>query len=284
MDLAYWGFRRWPFERSFAADRFFASPLHDEALARLLFLVEEGRRSGVLVGAARTGKSFLLKLLKDRSERLARLVVRCEANGIDGQELALQIAQGCHVSVDIDSSSGRIWQGLQARFSALSLIQQSMVVLIDHFDQADVRCLGTISRLHQLADSMGVRLTVILATRNRAIPAALMADTELRIDLEPWTESECTQFVHHAMNQAGSPNLVFTDEAIAAVHVETGGVPGDAVTLCHLSLLVARARDEKLVISEDVLAASSELRPRASETAAKPRLVIERPFAMSAGS
>lgn len=284
MDLAYWGFRRWPFERSFAADRFFASPLHEEALARLLFLVEEGRRSGVLVGAARTGKSFLLKLLKDRAERMARMVVRCEANGLDAQELALQIAQGCGVSVDIDSTSARIWHGLQTRFSALSLIQQSVVLLFDHFDQAESTCLSAISRLHQLADSMGVKLTIILATRHRTIPGALMADTELRIDLEPWTENECMLFVHHAMSQAGSPNVVFTDEAITAIHDVTLGVPGDAVTLCHMSLLVAQAREDKLVTSDFVLVASSELRPQPIEPAIKPRLAVEHSYAVGAGS
>ena len=75
MDLAYWGFRRWPFERTFAPDRFFASPVHEEALARLLFLVEEFRRTGIVIGPAGTGKTYLLKQLQQRAERLGRLTV-----------------------------------------------------------------------------------------------------------------------------------------------------------------------------------------------------------------
>ena len=56
MDLSYWGFQRWPFDRTFAQDRFYSSPIHEEAFARLLFLVEEFRRSGLLTGPAGTGR------------------------------------------------------------------------------------------------------------------------------------------------------------------------------------------------------------------------------------
>ena len=75
---------------------------------------------------------------------LGRLTVRCEALGVDGHELISQVAIGCHVPCDPDASPARIWSGLRARFAALTLIQQPLVIIIDHFDQIDVSCQQTV--------------------------------------------------------------------------------------------------------------------------------------------
>ena len=172
MDLGFWGFRHWPFDRSFSAERFFASQQHDEAMARMLFLVEESRRCGIIVGPSGTGKTYLLKLLQQRSERLGRLVVRCEATGIEGEEFIGQIAAGCNAAVDPNATSARIWSGLRSRFAALSVIRQPLIILIDHFDQVEFRCQQAVWRLNQLADAVGLKLTVVLATRDRKIGRA----------------------------------------------------------------------------------------------------------------
>lgn len=277
MDLAFWGFRRWPFERSFAADRFFAGSLHEEALARLLFLVEEHRRSGIVMGPAGTGKTFLLRLVQQRAERLGRLSVRCDATGLDGHELAGQIAVGCHISCDVDASSARIWSGLNARFAALAIVQQSIVVIIDHFDLVQFSCQQAVCRLHQLADSAGVTLTVILATRDRIVPAALTDFLDLRIDIAPWTVAECLQFINSAVAQAGSKEMLFTDEAVNSLHELTNGVPASVVAMCNLSLLAAMGREEKLITQEIVEAAASEVASRLDDQLWISRLPNERP-------
>ena len=262
MDLGFWGFRHWPFERSFSADRFFASQQHDEAMARMLFLVEESRRCGIIVGASGTGKTYLLKLLQQRSERLGRLVVRCEATGIEGEEFIGQIAVGCNAAVDPNSTSARIWSGLRARFAALAVIRQPLIILIDHFDQVEFRCQQAVWRLNQLADAVGLKLTVVLATRDRTFPAVLQDLVELRIDISPWNSSETSQFIKSAVEHADCRDGVFTDDAISAIHEVTNGVPARVVSLSSHSLLAARGQDQMLVTREHVEAAASELLPR----------------------
>ena len=271
MNLAYWGFRHWPFDRSFAADRFFASPIHEEAMARLLFLVEESRRSGMLVGPSGTGKTYLLRLLQQRAERLGRLTVRCEATGLDGHELTRQIAFACHVHCDPQATPARIWNGLQSRFAAMALIQQPLVVVIDHFDLVENSCQQAVCRLHQLADAVGVKLTVVVATRDRVVPAALQNVVELRIDVAPWTAAETSQFVNMSIEHAGCTQILFTDEALASIHEMTNGIPATVVTLGHLSLLAAMGKEETLVTREFVEATANELLPRNSDHSVKLR-------------
>jgi len=262
MDLSFWGFRHWPFDRSFSADRFFASQQHDEAMARMLFLVEESRRCGIIVGPSGTGKTYLLKLLQQRAERIGRLTVRCEATGIESDEFVGQIAVGCNAVVDPNMTSSRIWSGLRSRFAALAVIRQPLVILIDHFDQVEFRCQQAVWRLNQLADATGLKLTVFLATRDRTFPAVLQDLVELRIDITPWNSVETSQFIISAIEHAGCNERMFTDDALTAIHELTNGVPARVVSLSSHSLLAARGQDQVLVTRECVEAAASELLPR----------------------
>ncbi len=282
MDLAYWGFRHWPFERSYAMDRFFASSLHDEASARLMFLVEEYRRSGIVMGPAGTGKTFLLRRMQERANRLGRITVRCDATGMTGQELAGQIATGCRVPCDADATNARIWSGLNSRFAALAVVQQPIVVMIDHFDMVEFSCQQVVCRLHQLADSVGAKLTVVIATRHRTVPAALQDVIELRIEIAPWTLLECSRFIKTSVVQAGSSESLFADEAIDSLYNLSKGVPANLVTLCHLSLLAAMGQEETRVTQAIVEAVSSEVAPRTGDPISRTRLSNERPVLANA--
>lgn len=258
MDLAYWDFRYWPFDRSFAADRFFASQQHEEALARMLFLVEESRRCGVVIGPAGSGKSFLLKLLQNRTERLGRVTVRCDATGLEGNELLGQIALACQAPVDVDATPSRIWTGLRARFAGLALIRQPLVVLIDHFDLVDPSCHQAVWRLHQSADAVGLKLTILLVTREQPTSALVQELVELRIELHSWTSNETAQFIRTAVDRAGSNRVLFSDEALFMIHELASGLPSAVISLSNHCLLAARGQDERLVTPDCVEAVAAE--------------------------
>lgn len=261
MDLEFWGFKRWPFERSLVADRFFVSPLHEEAMARLLFLIEESRQTGVMVGPGGCGKTYLLKLVQQRAERLGRLTIRSEATGLDGHEFICGIAAGCHVPCDPDITSARVWNGIQKRFTALAVIQQLVVIVIDHFDSVDFRCQQAVVRLRQLADAIGVKLTMILATRGQILPAELQDVVELRIDIGPWTVADTSRFIRWSIEKAGSQKSLFNDDAIDLIHQIADGIPAAIVTICNLALLAARAHEETSVNQLIVDAVQRELMP-----------------------
>lgn len=259
MDSTNWGLRYWPFERTYAADRYFSSSSHEEALARLLFLVEEPGRTGILQGGAGTGKTFLLKLLQQKAARLGRLTVRCDATGLEGTDLALQIALACHVPCGIDTTSGRIWSGLQARFAALAVVQQPLVIIIDHFDQVDVSCQQAVVRLRQIAESAGTKLTLLLATRSLTSLPVVQEIVDLRIELAPLSIEEIAQFLTTITTKCGAPDISFTDDALAAVHRLTGGVFTSIVTLCNLALLGALSEGDTTITRQFVEAASTEM-------------------------
>ena len=262
MDLAFWGFRHWPFERSTSGNRPFVGAAHDEALARLMFLVEERRRCGLLSGAAGTGKSCLLRQVQASAMRLGRLCVRVDATGLDGNELAWRVADGCQADCDVGDSPAKLWSGLQTRFTGLAVVQQPAVVLIDHFDLVEFGCSQSLRRLMQLANATGAELTVLIAARERFTAPLLLDAVELHVELSAWSEDETARFLWDSLRRAGSCEAIFTADAIQAIHALTGGNPSKVVRLCDLTLLAALSEERRRVDSQIVKAAAMELSPR----------------------
>ena len=72
MYASHWGLQESPFRNYTNPQRFYQSPTHEEALARLHFLVEEHRRLGLLLGPGGSGKSFLLEVFAAQLRRGGR--------------------------------------------------------------------------------------------------------------------------------------------------------------------------------------------------------------------
>lgn len=260
MDLSFWGFRHWPFARIVNDRPLFVGTAHDEACARLLFLVEERRRCGLLSGATGTGKSCLLRQVQASAMRLGRLCLRLDATGLNASELAWQIADGCHADCGADDSSTQVWSSLQARLSGLAIVDQPIVLLVDHFDLVEFGCGQALRRLMQLADHSRADLTVLIATRERFIAPLLMEAVELHVELTAWSEREVAHYIADSLRQAGSRETVFTAEALTAIHSQTKGNPSQVTRLCDLALLAAMSEDRRRVDAQVVYAASDELR------------------------
>jgi len=85
MYLAHWGLSRSPFGGHLDPALFLASASHEEALARLLFLVDHRRRLGLLLGGRGSGKSTVLEVL---ASRLRKSGVEVVTAGLLGMEWA----------------------------------------------------------------------------------------------------------------------------------------------------------------------------------------------------
>ena len=92
MYADYWGLRGPVFRNAPGDGWFFESPVHDEALARLLFLVEMRRPCGILCGGEGTGKSIVLRRLAREARRNRRAVADVDLAGIDGHELLWRLS------------------------------------------------------------------------------------------------------------------------------------------------------------------------------------------------
>ena len=261
MARKYWGLRESPFREALDWRRFYPSPMHEEALARLEFLVTDRRRSGLLLGAPGCGKSLVLEVFARRLRRDGAQVAHLNASGIDLREFLWLLAAELGINPDRSDDVFRLWRGVLDRLVENRYQQLDTVMLLDDADGATPQVLDHLSRLAQL-DESAARLTIVLAATgfpSVRLPHRLVELAELRCDLDPWEPADTVGHVTMALDQAGSSKPIFTDEAIEHLHDLSGGVPRHVNRLANLALLAGAGRKLSQIDVETVESAYHEL-------------------------
>ena len=115
MYRQYWGLRESPFRGALDPRLFFPSPTHEEALARLHFLVDERRRLGLLLGLPGTGKSLTLEVFARRLRRAGAQVANINLLGIEIHEFLWLVAAELGANPDRRDDPFRLWRSVLDR-------------------------------------------------------------------------------------------------------------------------------------------------------------------------
>src|SRR5688572_32971828 len=110
LPLEHWGLERWPFPAAPDAAQFYPTAGHNEALARIGYLVDAGRRLGVLLGNPGVGKSLLQQVAGRQLARAGRVVVLVDRVGMATRELLWQVAAGLGAAPREDADLPRLWR------------------------------------------------------------------------------------------------------------------------------------------------------------------------------
>ncbi len=258
----HWGLRDTPFRDCHDPRLFYQSPTHDEALARLHFLVDERRRLGILVGPSGAGKSLLLEVFAAQLRKKWIPAAYLSLVGLEAPELLQRVALGLGLNGERGDSTVYLWRRVLDRLLEFRYQQQAVAILLDDIDQASPPVLDQVTRLAQHDRTPQSRLTIVLAGRNdrlSRIGPTLAELAELRIDLEPWDEHDTQDYLCRSLTQAGCRREVFTPGAIARLHELACGIPRRVTQLADLSLLAAAGRELPQVDAEVVESAYHEL-------------------------
>ncbi|MCS7305015.1 MAG: AAA family ATPase [Thermoguttaceae bacterium] len=239
MKYSYWGLKGSPFGFGLDPKGFFLSGVHEEALARLEFLVHQRRRLGVLIGPAGCGKSLLLEVFAEKLRRAGQPVARICPAGAQCAELLcdLLIALGRLPKPRNPVSS--LWQQVGDRLREACLIGQSVVILCDQMESATQDIWQTINRLLGYIDRPECAATVVLAGRSQMLRLGheLLSKIDLPIQLEPWELLDTQQYLQEALRRAGRIEPIFTPEGVQRLHELSGGIPRQINRLAELALL-----------------------------------------------
>ena len=192
----YWGLRESPFRPALDWRRFFPSPSHEEALARLDFLFDQGRRLGWLFGPTGCGKSLVLEVFARKIRRGGAQVANLSLVGADLHEFLWLLAAELGTNPDRSEDPFRLWRGILDRLTENRYQQLDTVLLLDDTQQAQANVLEHVTRLAQLEVKGSGGLTIVLAAdRAHRLPGRLLELAELRIDLEPWEPADTIEYV-----------------------------------------------------------------------------------------
>lgn len=262
MYQSHWGLRESPFRNSLDPQFFYQSPTHDEALARLHFMVDEHRRLGLLMGPAGSGKSMLLELFTPQLRRSGRMVARLNLIGVEPEEMLWSIGAQLGLHLDRSDSTTALWRSLADRLVEFRYQQLDTVILLDDADQSIRHVLPHIVRFAKYDSSPASRLTLILTGQREQMGRLgdpVLGLAELRIDLEPWEAEDTRGFVTTSLNQAGRMAPVFAQPAITRLHELSHGIPRQVRQLADMALVAGAGRELKQISADVVESVYQEL-------------------------
>lgn len=258
----HWNLAERPFGGRAEARYYFAAPTHDEALARLDYLVASRRRLGLLTGGSGMGKSMLLDVLHRELARRRAEVARFSLLGADADELLWTIAAAWGACPERCHSTAQQWRRLADRVSALGYENRHAVALADDVQGASRDALIALARMMRLGESAGWPVCVVLAGCEPSasrLHTTLAEPIELRVALEPWDLETTSAYIEQALARAGRAQRAFSREAIERLHELSGGVPRRINHLADLSLLAAAGQELRLVDEHTIEQVDAEL-------------------------
>lgn len=261
MYEVYWGLRASPF-REAGVDSYVPSPLHDEALARIHYLVEANHRLGLLLGAAGSGKSLLLQIAAQQWRAIGTEVAKTSLLARDPHDVLWSIACGWGLNLDPHATLFEIWRVLADKLAENRWQHMPAIVLLDDADQASAEVLDQVVRLAHCEPTADSRLTVVLAAqadRVSELGRQLLGLVELRIDLPPWDLTDTHTYLTHCLARAGRPQSAFDEEAVMRIHELSEGTVRRIALLADFSLLAAAGQQLAIVDAHTVETVYDEL-------------------------
>jgi type II secretory pathway predicted ATPase ExeA len=253
MYQAHWGLQDSPFRGNLDPKTYHQSPTHEEALARLSFLVGQHRRLGLLVGPSGSGKSLLLEVFAQQLRRAGRKglssqpqVAKLSLLDVEPTEMLWLLACQWGLSPAPTASAAALWRAIGDRLFVYRCQQWEAVVLLDDAHRADPQVMQHVTRLARFDPSPDMWLTIVLAGRNESMARlgeSLLGLAALRIELEPWERSETEEFVTALLVQAGQCGPVFDRPAVDRLHELAHGIPRRVCQLADLALLAGAGRN-----------------------------------------
>ena len=247
MYTKYWNLREAPFINSYNPQQLYLSSQFEEGVARLLYLVLEGRVAGVLTGQFGMGKSFLLSSLTERIAKAGIPYIRIDAIPKGHLALLRHVIAGLGVKGEVASVADGLMtlQELSRKPGAL----KRHAILID-----EAQYLGDDDGLYLIHYLCNLRLsssdgreqqfaTVIMAGIPELLDMvrsyqSLRARVQLTWTLDPLTYSETIEFVQHKIMAVGGDMWIFNQEALSELYRLSGGVPRSITNICDTALML----------------------------------------------
>ena len=261
---AHWGLSRTPFTKELAPSMLFASAAHQEAVARIDWIISE-RALGVVCGEVGAGKTVAARAASAGLDTSRYTIVYLPNPAVGARGIYTQIVRAL---------------GATPRFYRATLIPQATellaaetaergktVVLI--LDEAHLLNVEQLEELRMLTNSeMDSRATfaclllgqpTLRRKLRQGVFAALDQRIALRCTLEGMDRNETGDYIAHHVKLAGRSDTLFSDDAVQLIHEASRGLPRAVNKLATQSLIAAYAANKSICDESSARAAVAEI-------------------------
>ncbi len=262
---AHYGFTVMPFTAAIPVPGLFGSAAHNEAVARLRWLIS-ARGLGVLTGEVGSGKT---------------VAVRAAASGLDASRHTLIYLPNPQIGTRGIHGAVATALGQPPRFHHATLIPQAEAALAAETGERNRHVILALDESHLLTHDQleAVRmltnsdldsrspLTILLIgqpTLRRRLRIGDMAALDQRIALRyhipapALTTEEASGYIRRHLEHAGRSDTLFSDDAVRAIHGQARGLPRAINRLAITALLAAYTAGKTIVDEASARTAISE--------------------------
>lgn len=267
MYLSFFGLNEKPFAITPDPRYLYLSERHAEALAHLLYGINEAGGFVQLTGEVGTGKTTVVRSLLAQTPKNAEIALILNPK-MTAPEFLLTICEELGIGVpDAATDSLKdlvdILSGYLLRAHAGG---RRVVVVVDEAQNLAPTVLEQVRLLTNLETNTRKLLQIILIGQPEL--RELLARNELRqlaqritgrYHLNPLTAAETAAYVRHRLRVSGATNDIFSPGALTEVHRLAAGVPRVINVVCDRALLGAYSMDRHRVTPNLVRNAAAEV-------------------------
>ncbi|MEE9204025.1 MAG: AAA family ATPase [Nitrospirales bacterium] len=263
--LGYWSLAELPFVNVPDSKYYFPSPIHEEALHRLLYGIETQKGALMLTGEIGSGKTLLSRALFSH---------------LSSQEYDLALMVNPALEVNQFLSETLYQLGIQASGPKVELIHRLDNKLLENHKRG-LRTVLVVDEAHIIQDELlfeELRLLLNFQLNDRfLLTLVLIGQPELnervlaikqfaqrisiRYHLGTFNADETAEYVKFRLRAAGSVKEIFTPSALHGVFRHSGGIPRNINTLCDLALLTGYMENATTIDIPTVERAAAEREP-----------------------
>lgn len=269
MLINHFGLRALPFSKEATSTSLYATPGHQELLARLQFAIRQ-RAFALITGDVGCGKSSAVRALYDLLDHTVNPLLYIADSSLTPKSFYREVLEQF---------------GLQVPFHARQIRRRYEEAILEGYRRDGRQPVLVLDEAHALSEPMlqEIRflmnfhmdsvapLSVILVgqpelrskLRLKAFEAVVQR-IQVRYHLSPLTESEVAGYIEHHLRQAGAERSIFSEQAVRSIALHSRGVPREINNLCTSCLWDACARGQRFVEEANVQRVQAELNDRAA--------------------
>jgi general secretion pathway protein A len=255
----------------------FLSERHAEALAHLLYGINDAGGFVQLTGEVGTGKTTMIRSLLGQLPPHVDVALILNPR-VTPEEFLLAILDELHLARPPERAHSikSIVDALNARLLAAHAEGRKIVVLVDEAQQLSVDVLEQVRLLTNLETATEKLLQIILVGQPEL--RELLARNDLRqlaqritgrYHLAPLSAEESARYIRHRLRVAGATTEIFTDRALAVLAKRGHGVPRLLNVIADRALLGAYTAESHRVTPALVRRAAAEVRGQSSPRIAR---------------
>ncbi|MBI2915972.1 MAG: AAA family ATPase [Elusimicrobia bacterium] len=257
MYLQYWHLKEKPFENTPNPKFLYYTPQHEEGLARLVYIIREGKGAGMLTGIYGCGKTLLGRALFQELERDIYRVAFLSNPRLDELEL-LRMTLYLLGKTDPPVRKSDILISLEEILTSNLRDGKKTVIVVDEAHAIENPSLFEEMRLLLNFQQDDRFLLTLLLIGRPELKNKIEANKQLsqriamRYHLCGLELDETRDYIRHRLSVSESQEDIFEDLTFSLIHERSGGIPRRINQICDMALLAGMIRKSNKVSKEIV--------------------------------